>query len=606
MSGLGILLMYQLTNVNKFMERSFDQKWGGKILLLTITLIAMYFLAPVSLADDEAAGSEDAGFWSDYYETMVTEVYTESGLEGSIDWNSTSWDSRQNIYLLAYQQTKSGPANAAIQKTAQYFGYTEENMKKILDGDIAAITTYDEKASEYIWTPDIDLANIEVMFDYYALIVGYYEEYFAEESIRSELNSTAIVQEMFVNGDNADSGFDLLYDLYVIETILFNGYNETGYGGSVGGLGSPDFGGGDGGVGSDIRIGDGGDADVDGGDAETETSESAMTGEETEEETTEEEQEEELDKSECFEDTELEIALNGFLSGEEEGDAEADGDGDGGDGDGDGDDGDGGDGDGDGDDDDGSGEGDAEDAEIDNVWAKPDLCNDFFCLEIKFITEGDEDEAPITFDETSNCIYCHFSYIGEKMNEVATHDLAGGKVTGNLMEDATCKEDSTRIIPNMNVFAISNPIITPTFDDIVVEIGDIAGNFMEAIYPEQTVKTAEDVAEGDPEADVSAGDLKARYITSVKGEVLSLTEITDEVITQLETEYENRIVEAEQSMLFSQMNDMTTMFQAPSYEMDQMKSYFQSIEDMLKSLYESEGSNTSILDEIYQKEYKDA
>ncbi len=572
---------------------TFDQKWGTKILIATVLFVSLYFTSNLVPPQSQAVnlwGADD--FWWNYYEGIAGEQFEDAGFgDHAPAWDdifgNTNKDNGKNLYLLIYQELKSGPADAALESTAAYFGFTRDIAMDIMDGNIHEVVKYDASIAEYDASVH-DLKTLQGAMDMYYDVYEYYDQQLAIETMSSELSTKVKIQGMFTNGDTSDSGFDLIVDLQTIEYILFGEVNQDGYGTSDGGL---DLGGSSDDGGSLDTNSDGsetGDGDSEGDDGSSDE-EAASGGEDSEGAG-----DPISDRNECFEDSELSQAFAGLLgSGNLDGDSDdgkvkVSGNDDDGDGTGDSDD--------DGDSDDESGDdGDSLEALPAGDWGRDLPCDDFICLEINFISGEDEEE--VQYEETTNCIDCHFTYISETLKEVTSHSLTPGKAPGNMLEDATCKGASTGKIPSINVFAISSPILTPANDDIIVDVSGKWENFMDALQPNRH----EEEDEYDPEDTtnyLSTGDERLMWATSVKGDSLTSVELSDEVIEQAFEEFNARIEMAEELSMSSQMTDMTTMFQSLQYEMDAMNSIFSAI---LMSLSTDLEYLSQIRDKPYQQ-----
>ncbi|KKT19090.1 MAG: hypothetical protein UW03_C0024G0004 [Candidatus Peregrinibacteria bacterium GW2011_GWA2_43_8] len=196
------------------MKKTFDQKWGSKILIAVVVIVSLYSFAPVVF-----------GEWEEYYKTMDDssgDKYKDNG---------------QNLYYYVYDKVKVEPATAALESTATYFGYgtSDSNLDyvtAIVDGNTDGsllgadpMTVFDSSASEYEEIED--LSTIQGRYEKSAVMKTYFYNALANESLRSELSVQTETNEMYANGDTSDSGFDLITDLKTIEYILFAGVTDT-------------------------------------------------------------------------------------------------------------------------------------------------------------------------------------------------------------------------------------------------------------------------------------------------------------------------------------------------------------------------------------------
>jgi len=570
---------------------TFDQKWGTKILIATVLFIGLYLVSSyLPFGGSRAVNADDdTTFWHNYYEALAGEQFEDAGFDDrGPGWDDvfgkTNKKNGQNLYLLIYKELKSGPANAALENTAMYFGYTKDITMDIIDGNLHDIIKYDSSVAEFD-ASQYDLGILDDAISMYNDISNYYDQQLALETLSSELSTKVKLQEMFANGDTSDSGFDLIVDLRIIEYILFGGVNEDGYGSR--GDGGLDLGGDSGSSGGDNNEGDGvgsgtGNDEGDGEALSSPGTEDAMTpsnkviG----------------DKNECFKDNELNRAFTGFIDENNDGgdsgnnDAKVKVSNDGGNDTGA----------------DSSG-GEGNDAGNDSSelvapasgdWLRDLPCDSFICLEINFVSGSDEE---IQYEETTNCIDCHFTYIEETLKEVTSHSLTPGKVPGNMLEDASCKEASTKVFPSITVFAIPSPILTPANDNIIIDVSGKWKNFKDALQPKRE-KGDEEYDPEDSTNYLSTSDEAAMLTASVKGDAVGSIGLTDEIINQSFAEFDASIETAEELSMSSQMTDMTTMFQALQYEMDSMNSMFTSI---LMSLSTDLEYLSQIKDKPYQK-----
>lgn len=113
-------------------------------------------------------------------------------------------------------------------------------------------------------------------------------------------------------------------------------------------------------------------------------------------------------------------------------------------------------------------------AEADD-WKRAIPCSTVFCLtvEAKYKTE-----SSYTVDE--NCIACHIQKINDAFRKTLQHNLVPNKVTGNLLEGPKCKDALMGMNwLTSNIIFIGQPILTPPNDDIVVR-GDLWANMKQA------------------------------------------------------------------------------------------------------------------------------
>jgi hypothetical protein len=104
-------------------------------------------------------------------------------------------------------------------------------------------------------------------------------------------------------------------------------------------------------------------------------------------------------------------------------------------------------------------------------YSNPPACNDSFCLKVEKIYKTDS-----SYQDTDNCIACHFEKINDLMKKTLDHNLVPSKATGNLMETPKCKRSIFNL--KQNFILIPQPIMTPPNDDLIVK-GDMLKNLVD-------------------------------------------------------------------------------------------------------------------------------
>lgn len=104
-------------------------------------------------------------------------------------------------------------------------------------------------------------------------------------------------------------------------------------------------------------------------------------------------------------------------------------------------------------------------------WHRELPCDEVFCikLELKYKTES-------SFTVSDNCILCHLQKINDSFKKLLSHNLVPNKVTGNLLEGPKCKDalyEANWL--TSNIIVLGQPILTPPNDDLVIK-GDIFAN----------------------------------------------------------------------------------------------------------------------------------
>jgi len=307
---------------------------------------------------------------------------------------SSSEPLAKDMYLKLYEEIVNKPAEKAAKSSASKFGMSEDNLKQVVnEGNVSSLVNTKD--------PTEDLGDLTTKF---SKVFADYQSSLATENMRADLQNKANPSEIYTDGDTSNSDFDILYDLTVIEVILFNEASVSEFGGK---FELPDF--------------DFSDPD------EQEAIDDLFGRTDEEVEATEEK---DFSSIECLEgDSNLENALNAYESGQGDDD----------------------------DDDDDDGVVYDEDgfpqAEPD-PWPTNYLCPDgaFFCIEISF-----SDETSKIYSKRDNCVACHVQNINKEMDKMLGKSLSANKLSGNLMEANKCKSSFSNVGANMNIITVAVP-----------------------------------------------------------------------------------------------------------------------------------------------------
>ncbi len=433
----------------------------------------------------------------------------------------------ENLYLDIYKKTALDPAEETAKKAGQKLKLSEDEVNKvILKGEIGPIVKEDD-----------DIQNLTAKYQ------KMYQEYYSTlntENLRNELKNKVNPSEVFKDGDTSNSEFDLLYDLTVIEVILFNESSISSYGGK---FTMPDF---------------------DFTNPEEQEEIEDLFGEETESEaeTESEKLEHEFSALSCLaEDSNLENALNEYDKSQQQAE------------------------------DGGLTEDDesTEDITFDETgfpkskaddWPAKFLCPDgaFFCIEISF-----DFGASKVYSKTDNCVFCHVQNINKEIDKMLNKSLTANKITGNLFEMPKCKSSFSNIGANMNVITMAVPPPKQAKTDMYVKLNiekewqklkekynpflfDTGGKEM----PDQNVEnraTRKAISNVSPEASLQEVTNKANQV--VTGKTQESEQSQDVHQKSLQTELQNK--------------EYQTLIQ----ELDAWKVYFKSIKDLFDKMLET-------------------
>lgn len=526
----------------------------------------------------------------------------------------------KNLYKSVYKSIKVDSDRVARQRTAEHYQYSETEMTAILNGDLGLLRRTQPKAVNY----DDLLKLIDKM-------QATYQKEFNKEQLHQNLFLDSYPQEIFVNGDTSDSGFDVVYDLEILELLLFGDENTSSSGGGGGG-GLPEF--------PSLPDSDSGSETAGPGPSSSsspplpepsETPETSgpetssepestspetsvdptpsPTPSETPAETTSEttsvhdplhEEDGSLNPNACAVDPSFQAMFQAAVP-ETVADTDAEvppavdtgegapttGDSDSGDSETTGDS-----------EDSGNASGDAspkkpspkpsyirEDGSVESNlspkeaadWADaPSVCNKIFCLKVRFTNRPDAQ-----YEETTNCIQCHVQYIVKVLRETTSQSLSPGKVSGNLMEPATCKKSLFSGGVSLNFIPIAMPIKTPAASQLVtgVDLSENFEDFLETAWGVDFAKSAKPGKTQGDKAKTSTGgalDDALKYQTTISTPGDNQLEIYEKALATYDKHIEEIRQKFKDSYTAAQFNVSTDFYESLRYEMDQMNFYFQS------------------------------
>lgn len=119
----------------------------------------------------------------------------------------------KDLYMLMYYKLSQAPKNNALRETAKKYGLTDDELSKVVEGTVVPLLS--TVAQRYPNMTQSDLYTVmRKAQDDYAVIKEAFD-------IQQQLDTLTAPSEIFANNDLSDSGFDLIYDLSMIEKILF-------------------------------------------------------------------------------------------------------------------------------------------------------------------------------------------------------------------------------------------------------------------------------------------------------------------------------------------------------------------------------------------------
>lgn len=487
----------------------------------------------------------------------------------------------QDLYENIYNRVKSQGSDIAVNRLLDAKDVSKEQLLLLVPGaNIGALLTEKTLTPEEIEAKRIDWRRMLAE-----------EKDLADLLVNAQMDTEPT--EIFANGDESDSGFDLLVDLSIIEQILF-GKTETVFGG--GGPGAPagskvvDVGGGEekekeeavkkeeekkkekakteGGAGA-------GEGEVGPSPAESTEAKGFESGicpvnqsfnAEAEKAIVEEKSEQaDLDKSGAGKGKgsgkKGKSGQSGGASGSETGEE-------------------------------GTEEGTPIEPEKSADWNKPKLCAGPFCLKIeaKYKTES-------SYLANANCVACHFEKINDAFKKTLDHNLIPSKATGNLFELPKCKRSFLGL--KWNFIMLPQPILTPPNDDLVVK-GDIIKNmvdFYEKYYdnPGRCEKAAGGACKPDPDIEKEAAQRKLEQTPSGKTPEELFREIRAEVTAKKEEAA--KLMDSARSA--NDAANQASQFKVLLEEIDMMNGYFEGFKELYDDLIS--GADDSPCKVLYAK-----
>jgi hypothetical protein len=463
----------------------------------------------------------------------------------------------ENMYLEVYNTVNGKPAETATKNVADKLGVSAAEVEKIVKtGDISSLINANKDAT---------LENIQ---QEYMVIMQLYTNSVGTETLRTDLESQVSPSEIFADGDTSNSDFDLLYDLNIVETILFNETTPSDFGSkhpaikinilsdadkaALEGIFNPQ-------AAASQTAGQETGAQGTGGVTGTGTTESEQIG---------------TNPLTCLEE---ESALSEAMNKFEEENANGQGGSQGG-----GSQGEGGQG--------GAGNEIPKTVTSETMpsaepsdWPTKYLCPDakFFCITIDLVMTDAEVK---NYPKTANCIACHIQKINETLDKVIKKPTSPNKLAGSKMEMPKCKSAFTNINVNMNVITMAIPPPLQENEDVFfkAKIEDQWKKFNETYKPLWYAKTdaqkkAEETNPATPQIAEKAAK-KALMDASADATLEDVSQRTNSIITTMQKETVDTAATVEKEKTTSETNQK---YQLIINELNTMNNYFKTIKDTI-------------------------
>ncbi len=500
-------------------------------------------------------------------EDIIKELFTDNGITTSLSTDSSELktlsqeeDAFNNVYLFMYQNVKKAPNDETLKILAEnpdYSEYSTEDISSIvIDGDISKIS---EKLGSSV--------EQNTIIDFYTKMQSDYTEELELQTENRGLLYESLAKEIFYNNDLSDSAsVDILYDLDLINYLLFNEY-----------ITYPDR---KGNTSVDLAS-----EEIFGTQKLSKIKRS--TGSPSASVTTA------VSNIVCSIDTELSDAIKKYEEANPESTTDSNS----------------------GDSDttsggtssnSGSSSGSsststsstssstktASSPTVDDFlsslgggtlgnWDRSLPCDEVFCITVDLIpgdagVSTDSSTSGQTYEKTDDCIACHISYIAQKLNDTLSKPLSPSKVPMNNFEDGTCKEAGSKINLDINVYVQKKPIFTPEDDTTPDSSSNDVESLKELIYSSRALTNPDEVT-GQTNSDLDSGRILSTLAGSdqeaVVNQILIANQAKMDQIQKLFADFELKA----RGQTYQDQEDQILI------ELATLKSYFSQFEDSLNA-----------------------
>ena len=233
-------------------------------------------------------------------------------------------------------------------------------------------------------------------------------------------------------------------------------------------------------------------------------------------------------------------------------------------------------------------------------WLKDLPCGDIFCLKINYVTK------PVTakYRDHDNCIACHIEKINERLKETINHSLVPAKATGNLLEPGVCKAATADLFGSvgLRLHAIAKPVLTPTNDDLIygssvaTEWEKFVNTYKPLPFYEKGAAAKKtpgseksfDEAQKDEAPDKEIEKTASKALNQT-GPETAQSEVIKKIGDKLEAGARERAKEIGVADVAIKSDVDSGFYQAIVRELEQMNGYFEGFRNILESLHKKDG-----------------